>query len=412
MTEPTTAGAPVDPVDPVLAELVALDAEHHMHVFGRAPVAFVRGSGTELFDTAGRRYLDFLAGLAVVSLGHANPVVAAALADQAQTLLHVSNLFYNDLQPRLAARLDARLGGGGRLFFANSGAEANECAIKVARRYAQRRFGPERHHIVGMLGGFHGRTLAALAATGKPQLHETFQPLPSGFRHVPYGDTAALAGALDERVAAVIVEVIQGESGVLPARLDYLTELRRTCDEREVLLIVDEIQTGLGRTGAWFGFEHAEIRPDIVTLAKALGNGVPIGAGWARAEVADAFAPGDHGSTYAGQPLAARAALAVLDELERLDAPELARRQGALLRAALEAVPEIVEVRGRGLLLAAELGTDADAKAVNARLLARGLVANAVTATAVRFAPPLTVSDEEIAEAVAIVAAVLSEGVA
>lgn len=412
MTDNTTLSAPADPVDPVFEELVALDAEHHMHVFGRAPVAFVRGSGTELFDTAGRRYLDFLAGLAVVSLGHANPVVAAALADQAQTLLHVSNLFYNDLQPRLAARLDARLGGGGRLFFANSGAEANECAIKVARRYAQRRFGPERHHIVGMLGGFHGRTLATLAATGKPQMHETFQPLPSGFRHVPYGDTAALAGALDERVAAVIVEVIQGESGVLPARLDYLVELRRACDEREVLLIVDEIQTGLGRTGAWFGFEHAEIRPDVVTLAKALGNGVPIGACWARAEVADAFALGDHGSTYAGQPLAARAALAVLDELERLDAPELARRQGALLRVALEAVPEVVEVRGRGLLLAAELGAGADAKAVNARLLSRGLVANAVTATAVRFAPPLTVSDAEIAEAVAIVAAVLSEGVA
>ncbi len=389
-------------------ELVALDDAHHMSVFGRAPVAFVRGSGTELFDVNGRRYLDFLSGLAVTSLGHSHPAVADAIADQARTLLHVSNLFLNDLQPRLAAQLDGLLGGGGRLFFTNSGAEANECAIKLARKWGQTNFGPERFHVVGMLGGFHGRTLATLAATGKPQLHEAFQPLPAGFRHVAYGDLGALDAALDGRVAAVIIETIQGEGGVVAADRDYLRGLRRCCDEREVLLIIDEIQTGLGRTGTWFGFEHAGIRPDVVTLAKALGNGMPIGACWARAEVASAFHPGDHGSTYAGQPLAARAALAVLAELERIDAPHRARTRGAQLADALLAIPAVVDVRGRGLLLAAELGPAADAKSANARLLDAGLVANAVTPTALRFAPPLTVSEGEVAEAAAIVADVLA----
>ena len=390
-------------------ELVALDAEHHFQVFARAPVAFVRGDGTELFDTEGRRYLDFLGGLAVVALGHANPVIASAIADQAQTLLHVSNLFYNDLQPRLAQRLDALIGGGGRLFFQSSGAEANECAIKLARRFGQRNFGADRFHVVSMLGGFHGRTLATLAATGKPQMHEAFQPLPDGFRHVAFGDIDAAAAAVDERTAAVMIEVIQGENGVVPADLAFVAELRRLCDEREALLIVDEIQTGLARTGTWFGFEHAGIRPDIVTLAKALGNGMPIGACWARDDVAAAFGVGDHGSTYAGQPLATRAAITVLDEMERIDAPGLARKQGGRLAGALEALPGVSSVRGRGLLLAAELESGIDAKAVTAALLQRGLVANAVTPTALRFAPPLTVTDDEIDEAMNIVAAVLAE---
>lgn len=390
-------------------ELVALDAAHHMAVFGRAPVAFVRGEGTELFDTEGRRYLDFLSGLAVTSLGHAHPAIAAAIAEQARTLVHVSNLFYNDVQPRLAARLDARLGGAGKVFCTNSGAEANECAIKLARRHAQQHFGAERFHVIGMLGGFHGRTLATLAATGKPQMHEAFQPLPEGFRHVAYGDLDALAGALDGRAAAVIVEVIQGEGGVVPADVGYLRDLRRVCDEREVLLIVDEIQTGLGRTGEWFAFEHAGIRPDIVTLAKALGNGFPIGACWARDDIAASFARGDHGSTYAGQPLAARAALAVLDELEHVDAPGLARKQGERLAGALAVVDGVVAVRGRGLLLAAELEPGIDAVELNLDLLRAGLVANAVTPSALRFAPPLLVSDAEIDEAAGILAVTLGK---
>jgi len=393
-----------------LDHLRALDAEHVMQTYGRQPVAFVRGEGTVLWDTEGKRYLDFLGGIAVVSLGHAHPAVADAVAEQARTLLHVSNLFYNDVQPRLAARLDGLLGGGGRLFFANSGAEANECAIKLARRYGQSNAGPDRHHIVAAYGSFHGRTLASLAATGQPQKHEPFQPLPPGFRHVPFADPDALAAALDERVCAVLLEPIQGEGGVQPAPPGYLEAVRALCDEREALLIIDEVQTGLGRTGRWFGFEHSPgVRPDIVTMAKALGNGVPIGACWARADVASAFRAGDHATTFGGQPLAARAALAVLDVMEAEDVPRLAARAGERILAALRGIPGVADARGLGLLIAAELEPGLDAADVAARCLASGLVVNAVTPTALRLAPPLLVSDAEIDEAMAILGRVLGE---
>jgi acetylornithine/N-succinyldiaminopimelate aminotransferase len=390
-------------------ELRALDAEHVMQTYGRLPVAFVRGEGTLLWDSEGRRYLDFLGGLAVMSLGHAHPVVADALADQARTLLHVSNLYYNPLQPRLAARLDALLGGGGRVFFANSGAEANECAIKLARRHGQANGGPARHEIVAAYGSFHGRTLTTLAATGQPQKHEPFQPLPPGFRHVPFADLDALTMALDERVCAVLLEAVQGEGGVQPAPSGYLEVVRALCDEREVLLVMDEVQTGLGRTGRWFGFEHAGVRPDIVTLAKALGNGVPIGACWARHEIAAAFRVGDHASTFGGQPLAARAALAVLDVMEAEDAPGRARRAGERLAAALVDLPEVTAVRGWGLLLAAELTPGLDAGGVARACLDAGLIVNAVTPTALRFAPPLLVTDAEIDEAIELIKGVFAE---
>ncbi len=391
-----------------LAEVQALDAEHVMQTYGRLPVSFVRGEGTFLFDSDGRRYLDFLSGLAVTSLGHAHPDVAAAIAEQAQTLLHVSNLYYNDLQPQLALRLDARLGGGGRVFFANSGAEANECAIKLARRFGQRNGGPERYHVISAYGSFHGRTLTTLAATGQPQKQETFQPLPSGFRQVQFEDIDALANALDDRVAAVMLEPVQGEGGVNPAAPEYLQAVRRLCDEREALLILDEVQTGLGRTGRWFGFEHSGIRPDIVTMAKALGNGVPIGACWAHAEVAAAFAPGDHATTFGGQPFAARAALAVLDVMEREQVANRADHAGAYLAESLQKVPGVIAVRGLGLLLAAELAPGIDAKDVAQRCMEAGLIVNAVTGSALRLAPPLLVSDAEIDEAVAVLAGVLA----
>jgi len=373
-------------------------------VFGPPPVMFVRGQGTELYDDRGRRYLDFLSGLAVTSLGHAHPAVADAVSEQARTLLHVSNFFANPVATEAATMIDELLGGGGQVFFCNSGAEANEAAFKVARKFG----GRGRHVVVSALGSFHGRTLAALAATGQPTKHEPFQPMPEGFRHVPFGDLDALADAIDPTVAAVLIEPVQGEGGVVPAPDGYLEGIRSLCDERGALMMVDEVQTGLGRTGRWFGFEYAGVHPDVVCLAKALGNGMPIGACWARREVAAVLQPGDHGSTYSGTAIATAAARAVLTELRRIDAPARAAAQGERLAAALRPLPGVAEVRGRGLLLAAEL-VDGDSKAVTATCLDRGLVVNNVTPTAIRLAPPLTVTDAEIDEAVAVIGGVLAE---
>jgi predicted acetylornithine/succinylornithine family transaminase len=366
-------------------------------------VTFVRGRGTELWDDDDKRYLDFLSGLAVTSLGHSNAVVAEALCHQATTLVHVSNLFGTTVGPEVADTLDRLLGGGGSVFFCNSGAEANECAIKLARKFG----GRGRHVVVSAYGSFHGRTLATLHATGQPAKHEPFQPLPEGFRHVAWDDIDALDAAVDATVAAVLLEPVQGEGGVNPASPAYLQAVRRLCDERGALLMLDEVQTGLGRTGRWFGHQHAGIEPDVVTMAKALGNGVPIGACWARTDVAAAFEPGDHATTFGGQPLATAAARAVLAELERIDGPQRAERQGKRLADGLRSIAGVAGVRGLGLLLAAELTEGHDAKAVALEALRAGLVVNAVTSTALRLAPPITVSDEEIDEAVAILAEVL-----
>ncbi len=386
-----------------------LETSALMSTYPPTPVTFVRGEGTRLYDEDGRRYLDFLSGLAVTSLGHCHPVVTEAIADQAGTLVHVSNLFGNVVGPDVAATLDRLVGGGtragGRVFLANSGAEANECAIKLARRWA----GPGRFVVVSAYGSFHGRTLATLHATGQPTKHEPFQPLPEGFRHVAWDDLADLERAVDGSVVAgVLLEPIQGEGGVKPLSPGFLTAVRRLCDERGVLLMLDEIQTGLGRTGQWFAFQHEGIVPDVVTVAKALGNGVPIGACWARGEVAEAFTPGDHGSTFGGQPLAAAAAKATLDVMEEADVPALATAAGAQLRQGLADLPGVTSVRGQGLLLAAEL-EDAVAKDVTARALAAGLVVNAVTEKALRLAPPLLVSSDEIGEALTMLGQVLGE---
>jgi len=392
-------------------ELAALDAEHVMQTYARLPVAFVRGAGSRLWDSEGREYLDFLGGLAVTSLGHSHPEVAEALYEQARTLLHVSNLYYTEVQPRLAAELDGLLGGGGRVFFSNSGAEANECAIKLARRYGQKHGIPHTYHIVSALNSFHGRTLTTLAATGQPVKQAAFQPLAPGFWQVPYGDIAALeeqAERFEGKLAAILLEVVQGEGGVWTAPPGYLAAVRELCDRSKALLIVDEVQTGLGRTGKWFAFEHFGVRPDIVTMAKALGNGVPIGACWATAEVAAAFEPGDHATTYGGQPLAARAALTTVQIMQRENVPERAARAGDRLASGLAATTGVSEVRGLGLLLAAELAEGIDSKAAAAACLDGGLVVNAVTPTALRFEPSLLVTDDEIDEAVAIVGKALA----
>ena len=374
-----------------------------MPTYPDPPVTFVRGAGSRLWDDSGKRYLDFLSGLAVTSLGHCHPVVAAALAAQARRLLHVSNLFATTIGSEVAATLDRLVGGGGQVFFCNSGAEANECAIKLARKWG----GHGRYVVASAYGSFHGRTLATLHATGQPSKHEAFQPLPEGFRHVAWNDVAALEGALDPSTAAVLLEPVQGEGGIQVASEEYFRGVRRLCDERGILFMVDEVQTGLGRTGEWFGFQHFAVQPDVVTVAKALGNGVPIGACWARREVAAAFEPGDHATTYGGQPLAAAAARAVLAVMEMEDVPVRAAAAGHRLREGLRALPGVREVRGLGLLLAAELDGPR-AGAVAAAALEAGLVVNALTPSALRLAPSLLVTDNQIDEGLGLLAEALA----
>ena len=388
-------------------ESVGLHESPFMPVFAPPSVMFVRGKGTELFDIEGRRYLDFLSGIAVTSLGHAHPVVAEAIATQAHELLHVSNYFANPTSTAAAVAVNQLLGEAtgesGKTFFTNSGAESIECALKLGRKFG----GRGRHVVVSAFGSFHGRTLAALAATGQPAKHEPFSPMPEGFKHVVWGDVDALDAAVDATVGAVLIEPIQGEGGVNPAPPGYLAAIRDLCDRTGALMIVDEIQTGLGRTGEWFGFQHDGVVPDVVALAKALGNGMPVGACWAKDSVAAVFEPGDHGSTYSATAIATSAVNAVISEMRRIDAPRLARDRGAVLAESLAALPGVSEVRGRGLLLAAEL-TDRAAPDVYRALLAEGLVVNAVGPTAIRLAPPITVSVEEIHEAVGKIALVLS----
>ena len=373
-----------------------------MPVFGPPALMLERGDGTEVFSTDGKRFLDFLAGIAVVSLGHSNPVIADAIAEQARKLVHVSNFFANPVATAAAMSVDGLLteatGRPGQVFFTNSGAEANECALKLARKFA----GPGRHKVVTALGSFHGRTLATLAATGQPAKHEPFAPMPDGFIHVPWGDLAAIEEAVDDSVGAVFLESVQGEGGVNPAPDGYLEGVREICTRKGALMMIDEVQTGFARTGTWFGFEHSGVSPDVVTLAKAMGNGMPIGACWAPVEIAAAFVPGDHGSTYSGTALATVAVETVISEMKRLDAPSLARAGEARIRALLDGAGGVTGVRGSGLLLGVALEDGIVAGDVASEALSNGLIVNAVNAATIRLAPPLTVSNEEIEEAMAI----------
>ncbi|MDP1818944.1 MAG: acetylornithine transaminase [Acidimicrobiales bacterium] len=372
-----------------------------MPTYGPPTLQLVRGEGSWVWDRDGAKYLDLLSGLAVTSLGHAHPAVAEAIAVQSRTLLHVSNLFGTEPGWEVAQTLDRLLGVGqpgwpaegmrGQVFFCNSGAEANECALKLARRFG----GRGRHVVVSAFGSFHGRTLATLHATGQPAKHEAFQPLPEGFRHVAWDDLDALEAALDPSVAAVLLEPVQGEGGVNPADAAYFQGVRRLCDERGILFMVDEVQTGLARCGAWFAHQLLGVEPDVVTLAKALGNGMPIGACWARSEVAAAFEPGDHATTFGGQPLATAAARAVLAVMEAENLPNRVQKAGDRLMTAAAALDGVTAVRGLGLLLALELD-GRESKAVTIRMLELGAIVNAVTPTALRLAPSLLITDEEI----------------
>ncbi len=378
--------------------------------YARFPIALVRGAGARVWDADGVEYLDFVAGIAVTALGHCHPKVTAALQTQAQTLLHVSNLYHIEPQIRLAQLLCDH-SFADRAFFCNSGAEANEAAIKLARKYAKDHLSTDRYEIICMRDSFHGRTLAAVTATGQEKYHHGFEPLVPGFKHVPFNDLKAVERALDSRTCAVLVEPVQGEGGVRVPDPGYLPGLRRLCDAAGALLILDEVQVGMGRTGTLFAYQQAGIEPDILTLAKALANGVPIGALLARETVAASFTPGTHAATFGGNPLATAAALAVVTTMLEERIPEHAARIGKYCVDRLEALkarhPRIREVRGVGLLIGMEI--DGSARDVVQRCMARGLLVLTAGDHVVRLVPPLIITEADVDRALAILGQALEE---
>ncbi|MFI5025548.1 MAG: aspartate aminotransferase family protein [Solirubrobacterales bacterium] len=382
-----------------------MEERYLMRTYRRAPVEFVRGEGALLWDSEGREYLDFLGGISVCSVGHCNPAVVDAVHDQAGRLMHASNLFYTEPMVRLAEKL-AESSLGGRVFFANSGTEANECAIKIARKHAHRR-GIEAPEIVSFDKDFHGRTYGALSATPKLAADRDLGPMLAGFCSAPFDDAEALRSTVGESTAAVLIEPIQGESGIYPLSDETLLAARKACDESGALLIFDEIQTGVGRTGSLWTYEQTPVRPDVLTSAKALGGGMPIGACVTTAEAGEVLEPGDHGSTFAGGPVACAAALAVLGIV---DDPALLRRVrelGARLRGDLLALDGVHEVRGRGLMLGVGLEDGLDASALGAELLASGLVVNVPEPGTLRLLPPLTVDSDQVDRAVGAIGSAL-----
>jgi len=384
-------------------EIVALADRYLMRTYGRLPLVIVRGDGVWVWDAEGKKYLDFVAGIAVNAVGHCNPRVVEAVAEQARRLMHCSNLYYIEPQMRLARMLIDN-SAFDRAFFCNSGAEAVEGSIKLARKYARSKYGEERYEIIAAYNSFHGRTLGALSATGQVKYHKGFEPLLGGFRHVPFNDLDAMDKAVGERTCAVLLEPIQGEGGINVATEEYLRGVRRLCDERGALLILDEVQTGMGRTGRLFAHEHYGIVPDIMALAKALGGGFPIGAVLAREPVASAFTPGDHASTFGGNPLACAAGIATLKLLLGEDYIGHTRRVGQYfynrLADLIGRYPFIRDVRGRGLMLGMELTVPGDP--IVDRCREDGLLINCIGGKVLRFVPPLIVTLEDIDEALII----------
>jgi acetylornithine/N-succinyldiaminopimelate aminotransferase len=390
-----------------LEETRALEERYLMRTYKRGAVDFVKGEGCLLWDADGKEYLDFLAGISVCSLGHCHPAVVAAVTEQTERLMHVSNLFYTEPMARLAKRLsDSSLGG--RVFFCNSGTEANEAAIKVARKHAHAReiTAPE---IVSFEGEFHGRSYGALSATPKLSRNEALGPYLPGFRSVPDNDADALRAAVGPNTAAVLIEPIQGESGVWPTSDEALVAAREACDEVGALLIFDEIQTGIGRTGSLWAYQQTPVRPDVITSAKALGNGMPIGACITGPEAAEALQPGDHGSTFAAGPIGTSAALAVLDAVDDPALLRSVREMGARLRSGLEELPGVAGTRGRGLMVGVALDEGIDAPALGADLLQRGLVVNIPGPGTIRLLPPLVVDSDQIDRAVGLIGESLQE---
>jgi acetylornithine/N-succinyldiaminopimelate aminotransferase len=384
-------------------ELMIQSDKNIIGTYRRQPVVLVKGSGARVWDSDGKEYLDFVAGIAVCSLGHSNPKVVAALQKQAELLTHVSNLYYTEPQIRLAGML-VENSFADKVFFCNSGAEANEAAIKLARKYAHDNLKGDRYEIITMQGSFHGRTLAAITATAQEKFHVGFAPLPKGFRYVPFNDVKALGKAIRKKTCAVMVEPIQGESGVQMPSPDYLKGVRQICDDKGILLILDEVQTGMGRTGKLFAHEHFGIKPDVMTLAKALGNGYPLGALLTTDQVASAFGPGTHASTFGGNPLGMAAGIAVLQALLEDGVMDNCREVGAYLRERLSDLRKkhfmIQEVRGMGLMVGMDLTIDGSA--IVRRCLERGLLINCAGEHILRFVPPLTISKADVDRAVEI----------
>jgi acetylornithine/N-succinyldiaminopimelate aminotransferase len=382
-----------------LQEIMELDKKYYMNTFGdRTPVCFQYGKGMNLWDTEGKKYTDFYGGIAVNALGYAHPALVKAIRSQAEKLIHCSSIYYIEAQAVLA-KLLAENSCADRVFFANSGAEANEGAIKLAKIYFKKKNLPEKYEIITLKKSFHGRTLTTLAATGQEKFHEPYIPLIPGFKHVPLNDIEALKGAIGPATCAVMMEPIQGESGVNPAEMEYVKAVRRLCDEKGILLIFDEIQTGMGRTGKLFGYQQYGVEPDIFTLAKALAGGVPIGAVCAREEAAKAFEPGDHGSTFGGNPLACAAGIAVVNTMLKDKLPENAERMGIYLKSKLKKLSGnsniISEIRGMGLMIGIQLASP-KAAGIRSKLMEKGFLVGSVGDSILRLLPPLIVGREDI----------------
>ena len=370
--------------------------------YGTPTIALVKGKGIVVTDADGKQYLDFLGGIATSILGHAHPAIVKAITKQVSTLSHVSNFYAHPQAIELAEKLTAMTGDkNAKVFFCQSGAEANEAALKLSRRTGKVR-------VVAAQGAFHGRTMGALSLTGQPSKREPFLPLIKGVKHVPYGDIEAMRKAVTKKTAMVIIEPIMGEAGVIVPPADYLQQLRALCDDKGALLVMDAVQTGMGRTGDWFGYEYSGITPDVITLAKGLGGGLPLGAMIALGKAADLFQPGDHGSTFGGNPVTTAAGLAAIKFIETAGILAKVEKQGAHLMQELAVIPGVTEVRGAGLLLGIELSSLKSADIANA-LRAEGVLVNAANPTTIRIAPALIVTDAQIKKFIAIFKKVMSD---
>ena len=377
--------------------LMMLSEKYIAHTYNRYPLLLVRGKGTRVWDLDGKEYLDFFAGLAVCNLGHCHPKVVKAIQDQAEKLIHVSNLYYIEPQIQLASLL-CKHSFAGKVFFCNSGAEANEGALKLARKYAKEKIGEDRYEVITMENSFHGRTLATLTATAQKKYHKGYGPLMPGFKYVPFNDLKAVREAIGPKTCAILLEPIQGEGGVNIPSEGYLKGLREICDEKGILLILDEVQVGMGRTGKLFAYEHEDMKPDLLTVAKSLAGGVPIGALLIRDEIAKSFEPGDHASTFGGNPLATAAGVAALSAILEEGMLDHCQRVGEYFLSRLEEIkkkfPFVQEVRGRGLILGMELKIEG-AEIVK-KMMKKGFLINCTAGNVLRFLPPLTVTEEEV----------------